>query len=133
MPAVHKETPTPEMHKKASVYHNLGGGGVDFPGVFKVLREKHFKGWVIFDVDGPRKGDDGFDAIGGDINVLCIGHAARGPQADEGGRSRQLHSEAHNLPLGFFWRLTSSASVMAAGLAQAPRTDRANSYKFDRY
>jgi inosose dehydratase len=64
-----KETPTQEMHKQASVYHNLGGGGVDFPAVFDVLRKKHFKGWVVFDVDGPRKGDDGFDAIGGNINV----------------------------------------------------------------
>ena len=27
----------------ASVYHNLGGGGVDFPGVFKVLRDRHYK------------------------------------------------------------------------------------------
>ena len=32
-------TPTQEMHKQASVYHNLGGGGVDFPAVFKVLRD----------------------------------------------------------------------------------------------
>jgi inosose dehydratase len=64
-----KQTPTPEMHKQASVYHNLGGGGVDFVGVFKVLRDRHFKGWVVFDVDGPRKGDDGFDAIGGNIDV----------------------------------------------------------------
>jgi len=60
-----KETPTQEMHKQASVYHNLGGGGVDFVAVFDVLRKKHFKGWAIFDVDGPRKGDDGYDAIGG--------------------------------------------------------------------
>jgi inosose dehydratase len=59
------QTPTQEMHKQASVYHNLGGGGVDFPAVFDVLRKKHFKGWAIFDVDGPRKGDDGYDAIGG--------------------------------------------------------------------
>ncbi|HVW73174.1 MAG TPA: sugar phosphate isomerase/epimerase [Rhizomicrobium sp.] len=59
------ETPTQEQHKVASVYHNLGGGGVDFVGVFKVLRDRHFKGWAVFDVDGPRKGDDGYDAIGG--------------------------------------------------------------------
>jgi inosose dehydratase len=62
------ETPTQEMHRTASVYHNFGGGGVDFPAVFQVLRDRHFKGWAIFDVDGPRKGDDGYDAIGGDIN-----------------------------------------------------------------
>ena len=61
-----KKTPTPEEHKVASVYHNLGGGGVDFPAVFKVLREKHFRGWAIFDVDAPRKGDDGYDSFGGD-------------------------------------------------------------------
>ncbi len=60
-----KSTPTQEQHRVASVYHNLGGGGVDFVGVFKVLRDRHFKGWAIFDVDGPRKGDDGYDAIGG--------------------------------------------------------------------
>jgi len=62
-------TPTREEHAKNSVYHNLGGGGVDFPAVFKVLREKHFKGWAIFDLDGPRKGDDGFDAIGGNLDL----------------------------------------------------------------
>ena len=56
-------TPTQEEHKKASVYHNMGGGGVDFVAVFKVLRDKHYKGWAIFDMDGPRKGDDGFDSI----------------------------------------------------------------------
>jgi inosose dehydratase len=62
------ETPTQDMHRTASVYHNLGGGGVDFPGVFQVLRDRHFKGWAIFDVDGPRKGDDGLDANGGTVN-----------------------------------------------------------------
>ena len=65
-----KETPTPEMHAQASVYHNFGAGGVDFPGVFKVLREKHFKGWVVMDVDGPRKGDDGIEALGTDMRVI---------------------------------------------------------------
>jgi inosose dehydratase len=62
-------TPTQEQHKVASVYHNLGGGGVDFPAVFKVLRDRHYKGWAIFDLDGPRKGDDGFDAIGGNLDL----------------------------------------------------------------
>jgi sugar phosphate isomerase/epimerase len=54
---------------EASVYHNLGGGGVDFPAVMKLLREQHFKGWVMLDVDGPREGDDGFDAIGGNLDL----------------------------------------------------------------
>ncbi|HEX4594789.1 MAG TPA: sugar phosphate isomerase/epimerase [Bryobacteraceae bacterium] len=69
-------TPTQEEHRVASVYHNLGGGGVDFPAVFKVLREKHFKGWAIFDVDGPRKGDDGFDSIGGNLDVAVDDYIA---------------------------------------------------------
>src|SRR3989440_4205064 len=63
-----RRPPTQEEHRVASVYHNLGGGGVDFPAVFKVIRDRHYKGWAIFDVDGPRKGDDGFDAIGGDLD-----------------------------------------------------------------
>ena len=42
---------------------------MDFPAVFKVLRDRHYKGWVIFDVDGPRKGDDGFDSIGGNLDL----------------------------------------------------------------
>ena len=62
-------TPTQEQHKVASVYHNMGGGGVDFPAVFKLLRDRHYKGWAIFDMDGPRKGDDGFDAIGGNLEL----------------------------------------------------------------
>jgi sugar phosphate isomerase/epimerase len=60
---------TKEQHAAASLYHNLGGGGVDFPALFKLLRDRHFKGWAIFDVDGPRKGDDGYDAIGGNIEL----------------------------------------------------------------
>src|SRR6266487_630736 len=70
-------TPTQEQHKVASVYHNLGGGGVDFPAVFKLLRDRHYKGWVVLDLDGPRKGDDGFDAIGGNMDLAVddyIGH-----------------------------------------------------------
>ena len=69
-------TPTQEEHKVASVYHNLGGGGVDFPAVFKVLRDKRYKGWAIFDVDGPRKGDDGFDSIGGNLDVAVDDYIA---------------------------------------------------------
>lgn len=69
-------TPTEEEHRVASVYHNLGGGGVDFPAVFKVLRDRHYKGWAIFDLDGPRKGDDGFDAIGGNLDVAVDDYLA---------------------------------------------------------
>jgi hypothetical protein len=69
-------TPTEEQHRVASVYHNLGGGGVDFPAVFKLLRDRHYKGWVVFDLDGPRKGDDGFDAIGGNIDLAVDDYIA---------------------------------------------------------
>jgi inosose dehydratase len=69
-------TPTQEEHRMASVYHNLGGGGVDFVAVFKLLRDRHYKGWTIFDVDGPRKGDDGFDSIGGNLDVAVDDYLA---------------------------------------------------------
>lgn len=69
-------TPTEEEHRVASVYHNLGGGGVDFPAVFNVLRDRHYKGWAIFDLDGPRKGDDGFDAIGGNLDLAVDDYLA---------------------------------------------------------
>lgn len=69
-------TPTQEQHRQASVYHNLGGGGVDFPAVFKLLRERHYRGWVVLDLDGPRKGDDGFDAIGDNLNLAVDDYIA---------------------------------------------------------
>jgi hypothetical protein len=50
-------TPTQAEHAKASLYHNLGAGGVDFPAIFKLLRDRRFKGWVVYDLDAPRPGD----------------------------------------------------------------------------
>jgi sugar phosphate isomerase/epimerase len=50
-------TPTPAEHAKASLYHNLGAGGVDFPAIFKLLRDRKFKGWMVYDLDAPRPGD----------------------------------------------------------------------------
>ena len=58
-----KATPERAKHRVNSVYHNLGGGGVDFKAVFKVLRDRRWKGWVVIDVDGPRDGDDGLAAL----------------------------------------------------------------------
>ncbi|HKB96957.1 MAG TPA: sugar phosphate isomerase/epimerase [Rhizomicrobium sp.] len=53
-----KEGPTQAMHRQKSVYASVGqGGGVDFPGVFAVMRKRHFKGWAVFDIDAPRPGD----------------------------------------------------------------------------
>jgi sugar phosphate isomerase/epimerase len=50
-------TPTQAEHHQASLYHNLGVGGVDFPAIFKVLRGREFKGWVVYDLDAARPGD----------------------------------------------------------------------------
>jgi len=69
-------TPTQEQHRVASVYHNLGGGGVDFPAVFKLLRDRHYKGWVVLDLDGPREGDDGYTSIGGNMDLAIDDYIA---------------------------------------------------------
>jgi len=51
-------TPTQEQHRVAALYKIMGrGGGVDFPAVFKVLRDRGFKGWAVLDFDPPREGD----------------------------------------------------------------------------
>jgi sugar phosphate isomerase/epimerase len=53
-----KSTPTREQHDKAILYKGIGaGGGVDFPAVMKVLRDRRFKGWVALDLSAPRAGD----------------------------------------------------------------------------
>ncbi len=69
-------TPTQQEHAVASVYHNLGGGGVDFPAVFNVLRDRRFKGWAVLDLNPPRKGDDGLDAIGGNMELAVDDYIA---------------------------------------------------------
>src|SRR3984957_3034744 len=61
-------TPTLEEHQKASLYHNLGAGGVDFPAIFKLLRDRNFKGWVVYDLDAPRP-DDGTGTIQNNLAV----------------------------------------------------------------
>ena len=35
----------------------LGAGGVDFPAVFQILRERQYDGWVTLDFDAPRPGE----------------------------------------------------------------------------
>jgi inosose dehydratase len=68
------QTPTRAQHDQASVYKNLGvGGGVDFPAVFKVLRDRRYKGWVVLDLDPPRAGDgtgDIHDNLATNVNYL---------------------------------------------------------------
>ena len=58
-----KATPTRAQHLTKSVYASVGqGGGVDFPGIFRVLRQRKFKGWAVFDIDAPRV-DEGTGTI----------------------------------------------------------------------
>jgi hypothetical protein len=38
--------------------------------MFNVLREKHVKGWATLEADAPRKGDDGYDSLGGDEALM---------------------------------------------------------------
>lgn len=50
-------TPTQEEHRKVNLYKNLGAGGVDFPGIFKLLGQKNYQGWITLDLDPPRPGE----------------------------------------------------------------------------
>jgi sugar phosphate isomerase/epimerase len=60
-----KATPTREDNAKETVFRNLGKGVTDFPAVFKILRDRHFKGWVTFDLDpdDPNADDSYLSAI----------------------------------------------------------------------
>ncbi len=49
--------PSPEEHERVNLYKVFGAGGVDFPGLFRVLREKNYDGWVTLDFDAPRPGE----------------------------------------------------------------------------
>ena len=49
--------PSEEEHKRVNLYKRLGAGGVDFPAFFRVLRERHYDGWVTLDFDAPRPGE----------------------------------------------------------------------------
>lgn len=50
-------TPAQEEHRKVNLYKNLGAGGVDFPAIFKMLRERKYQGWITLDLDPPRPGE----------------------------------------------------------------------------
>ncbi|HEY8685631.1 MAG TPA: sugar phosphate isomerase/epimerase, partial [Chloroflexota bacterium] len=47
-------TPTIEQHREKILYKDLGAGGVDHVGIWKLLRERGFAGWVTLDLDPPR-------------------------------------------------------------------------------
>ena len=81
-----KATPTREQHSKKSVYASVGQGkGVDFPGIFKVMRDRKWKGWAVFDIDAPRP-DDGTgtvdDNIAASVNYLRTALGVKLPPAN---------------------------------------------------
>ncbi len=49
--------PSQEDHKKENLYKNLGTGGVDFPAIMRILRERGYRGWITLDLDPPRPGE----------------------------------------------------------------------------
>ena len=66
-----KSTPTQGQHRQKSLYSSLGSGGVDFPAIFKVLRDQHFKGWAVLDMDAPRP-DDGTGSVDDNLRSSII-------------------------------------------------------------
>jgi sugar phosphate isomerase/epimerase len=53
-----KSTPPPQDYANGNIWGTMGAyGGVDFPGIFQVIRARHWKGWALVDVDAPRPGD----------------------------------------------------------------------------
>jgi len=47
-------TPTREQHVQEILYKDLGSGGVDIPGIWKLLQERGYQGWITLDLDPPR-------------------------------------------------------------------------------
>jgi len=82
-------TPSQDAHYRGpSVYAAVGqGGGVDFPGVFAVLRRRRFRGWAVFDIDAPREGDGSGtvdDNVAASVNYLRTALGVKLPQAKGG-------------------------------------------------
>ena len=69
-----KSTPPPQDYSSGNIWGTMGAyGGVDFPGIFQVIRERKWKGWVMVDVDAPRPGDGGGsigDTLAANVNYL---------------------------------------------------------------
>lgn len=47
-------TPTREEHTQEILYKDLGSGGVDIPGIWNLLLERGYNGWITLDLDPPR-------------------------------------------------------------------------------
>jgi inosose dehydratase len=67
-------TPPPQDYAAGNIWGTMGAyGGVDFPGIFKLIRDRHWKGWALVDVDAPRPGDGTGsidDALAANVNYL---------------------------------------------------------------
>jgi len=48
------ETPTRASHNQEILYKDLGAGGVDIPGIWNMLLERGYDGWITLDLDPPR-------------------------------------------------------------------------------
>ncbi|MCC7367247.1 MAG: TIM barrel protein [Chloroflexi bacterium] len=47
-------TPTKEAHAREILYKDLGAGGVDHEGIWALLLERGYEGWITLDLDPPR-------------------------------------------------------------------------------
>ncbi len=47
-------TPTRAAHDEKILYKDLGAGGVDLPGIWRLLQDRGFDGWITLDLDPPR-------------------------------------------------------------------------------
>ena len=69
-----KSTPPASDYAAGNIWGTMGAyGGVDFTGIFQVIRERKWKGWALVDVDAPRPGDGSGsidDALAANVNYL---------------------------------------------------------------
>ncbi|MFN8521619.1 MAG: sugar phosphate isomerase/epimerase [Chloroflexota bacterium] len=63
-------TPTREQHVQEILYKDLGSGGVDIPGIWRLLLERGYQGWITLDLDPPRPAE----GEGSDEDKLRINH-----------------------------------------------------------
>lgn len=50
-------TPTRAQHEMSILYKDLGTGGVDLPGIWKLLLDRGWHGWITLDLDPPRRNE----------------------------------------------------------------------------
>ena len=63
-------TPTREEHNQAILYKDLGTGGVDIEGIWTMLLERGYSGWITLDLDPPRPNE----GEGSSADKLRINH-----------------------------------------------------------